>query len=639
MKRYQLRPIRGGDAIVLAHDAITIGRHPNNTIRLLDEKASRRHCIVEPDGKGRYSVRDLGSRNGTKINELAVNVATLEPGDVLRVGKVEFSFERAEEVSSTMIVSDIPAETQSGVDDLDGIDALPLADGEHVGDGSSSNGVHLNGSSAADHAHHADHEHHADDAEGGLDAAALPDLDLEALAALEPEDVPSMREASLPVPELGASDADQTPQVDTSKWAGTLERMVDDLPPKAVRESPIVLVTANRQESKVLQTTGEGPRAMRLLLQLASKSRATDLHIEPKAEYARVRMRVDGQMVSVVDLPVKVGDLVIGLLRASCQMRQAAKDAIQDGHCAARFPDRRVDFRVSMTPTVHGAKAVVRVLDQRGVPKSLTELGLLPYMQERVKKVCEKDSGLLLVCGPTGSGKTTTLYNGLRAVDREHRNVITIEDPVEYQIEGTTQMPVDHARGNSFGSMLRSVLRQDPDVILLGEIRDDETARTAMQAAMTGHVVFTTVHAKDTISAVFRLLDLKVEPYLVANALDLVLAQRLVRVLCDECKREVAITPGQSSRIGKHLQGKSTAYTSVGCVRCLGTGFRGRRALFELLEVSNELRDVILREPSIAAIRKIIHGGHFDTLTEFGWRLVADGDTTIDEIERVAGSD
>ena len=608
---------------MLARDAITIGRHPNNTIRLLDEKASRRHCIVEPDGKGRYSVRDLGSRNGTKINELAVNVATLEPGDVLRVGKVEFSFERAEEVSSSIIVSDMPAETQSGVDDLEGVEALPLAEG----DDSSSNGVHLNGSSA-------DHGAGVDD---GFDASALPDLDLEALAALEPEDVPSMRAEAVPVPEL--ADASATPQVDTSKWAGVLERMVDDLPPKAVRESPIVLVMANRQESTVLQTTGEGPRAMRLLLQLASKSRATDLHIEPKAEYARVRMRVDGQMVSVVDLPVKVGDLVIGLLRASCQMRQAAKDAIQDGHCAARFPDRRVDFRVSMTPTVHGAKAVVRVLDQRGVPTSLTELGLLPYMQERVKKVCEKDSGLLLVCGPTGSGKTTTLYNGLRAVDREHRNVITIEDPVEYQIEGTTQMPVDHKRGNSFGSMLRSVLRQDPDVILLGEIRDDETARTAMQAAMTGHVVFTTVHAKDTISAVFRLLDLKVEPYLVANALDLVLAQRLVRVLCDDCKREVAITPGQSSRIGKHLQGKSTAYTSVGCVRCLGTGFRGRRALFELLEVSNELRDVVLKEPSIGAIRKIIHGGHFDTLTEFGWRLVAEGSTTIDEIERVAGSE
>lgn len=200
-----------------------------------------------------------------------------------------------------------------------------------------------------------------------------------------------------------------------------------------------------------------------------------------------------------------------------------------------------------------------------------------------------------------------------------------------------TQIPVDEEKQNSFNNLLRSVLRQDPDVILVGEIRDEETARTAMQAAMTGHVVFSTVHSKDTISAVFRLLDLKVEPFLVANALDLVLAQRLVRVLCEHCKTEIPVPPGTATRLGKYLGGKSKMFASVGCGKCLRTGYRGRRAIYELLDVNNELRDVILREPSITAMRKIIDQGLFTTLAQSGWRLVAEGATSLDEVDHVAG--
>jgi type II secretory ATPase GspE/PulE/Tfp pilus assembly ATPase PilB-like protein len=214
---------------------------------------------------------------------------------------------------------------------------------------------------------------------------------------------------------------------------------------------------------------------------------------------------------------------------------------------------------------------------------------------------------------------------------------VTIEDPVEYQLDNITQIPIDEAKGNTFGGLLRSVLRQDPDVILVGEVRDEETARTAMQAAMTGHLVFSTVHAKDTIAAVFRLLDLKVEPYLVANSLDLVLAQRLVRILCDHCKRPTSIPPGVATRLGKHLQGRNEMYSATGCPRCLRTGYRGRRALFELLEFNDELRDVVLREPTIAAMKKVIEQGLFTTLAQFGWRLVADGATTLEEVDRVAG--
>jgi general secretion pathway protein E len=257
-------------------------------------------------------------------------------------------------------------------------------------------------------------------------------------------------------------------------------------------------------------------------------------------------------------------------------------------------------------------------------------------MEERLRKVCEQDSGLILTCGPTGSGKTTTLYNCLRSIDRVSRNVITIEDPVEYQVEHVTQIPIDEHKGNTFGTMLRSVLRQDPDVILVGEIRDQETARTAMQAAMTGHLVFSSVHAKESIVAIFRLLDLNVEPYLVANSLNLVLAQRLVRLLCPNCKQPHPVPPGVATRMGRHLMGKTHTFAATGCSKCLRTGFRGRRAIFELLDFNDELRDMVLSNPSITGMKRIIEQGLFTTLQQFGWRLVAEGVTSIDEVERVA---
>lgn len=397
------------------------------------------------------------------------------------------------------------------------------------------------------------------------------------------------------------------------------------------------MVFANGEPSEALAGQGDGPKAIRLILQAASKSRATDVHLEPKPEIVQIRLRVDGQMVWIGDLPRRVGELAMGLARTACMLKAAASDAVLDGHFSVRFPDRRVEYRASFTPTMQGSKLVLRILDERGIPHSINELGLAPYMEERIRRSCGQSQGMLLVCGPTGSGKTTTLYNCLRSVDREKKNVITIEDPVEYQIDGCTQIPINERRGNTFQSLLRSCLRQDPDVILLGEIRDDETARIAMQAAMTGHLVFSTVHAKDTISAVFRLLDLKVEPFLVSNSLDLILAQRLVRVLCDECKREVPVSPGQATRIGRFLGGKSRVYSPVGCQACLKTGYRGRRALFELLEFNDDLRDVILTDQSIQAMRKIIEQGLFTTLTQSGWKLAAEGQTSLEEVDRVAG--
>ena len=537
-----------GRNVRLTEDPISIGRHPDNTIRIKDDRASRFHCVIEPDGHGRYQVRDLDSRNGTKVNSIKIDHVFLEAGDRLKIGIHEFLIHEDKALAGS-------------------------APDERTGKNKSSS-------------------------KGKPTANA---------------------KAEVPV------------------WEHDLKDMLSSLPPKGKYEKELTIVEASGQDSTALETDADGPRALKLLHQMASKSRATDIHIEPRPESYNVRMRVDGQMIPIVELTTDVGQLVMGVVRTACEVPVLARNAVVDGHYSVKFADRRIEIRASFTPSMHGSKLVLRLLDQRTAPSSIDDLGLAPYARKRVQRIVDQDHGLLLVCGPTGSGKTTTLYNCLREIDRDARNVVTIEDPVEYTIEGVTQIPIDERTGNTFGTLLRSVLRQDPDVILVGEIRDTETARTATQAAMTGHVVLTTVHAKDTISSVFRLLDLGIEPYLVANSLDMVLAQRLVRVLCPKCRRQVPIPPAVGTRLGKFLGGKTTMYVPTGCSRCLRTGYRGRRAIFELLDVNDELRDVILTEPSIQAMKRVIEAGMFTTLAQSGWKLVAEGETSIEEIDRVAG--
>ncbi len=543
MTIWQLKVVGGrAKPLKLGDDPLTIGRHPDNRLRLTDERASRHHCVIERQN-GHYVLKDLGSRNGTKLNGVAVTGENpLKAGDRIEIGAVAMIVEQREAVAA------------GDADD-------PRAKGRK-GEAATARGGPW-----------------VQEIEGILQA-----------------------------------------------FAGQIQHPDEQLQ----------ILDANGRASSAIMNDSDGPRALRLLLRCANRTAGTDIHIEPKGDCVNVRMRVDGQMVYICELTPQAGSLCMGMVKAACQMGVAGTEAIQEGHFSCRFPDRRVEYRVSFTPSVYGQKLVIRVLDQRGVPTSLSDLNLAPYMHERIRQVCTQDSGLLLVCGPTGSGKTTTLYNGLREIDRDARNVITIEDPVEYQLEGVTQIPIDEKRGNTFHSLLRSVLRQDPDVILLGEIRDEDTARTAMQAAMTGHLVFSTVHSKDTIAAVFRLLDLKVEPYLVANSLNLVLAQRLVRKLCPHCKQEVAVTPAQATRMGKYLGGKTKIFSATGCRRCLKTGYHGRIALFELLDVNDDLRDVILNQPTIQAMKKIIEGGLFTTLAQSGWRLVAEGVTSLDEVDRIA---
>jgi general secretion pathway protein E len=254
-----------------------------------------------------------------------------------------------------------------------------------------------------------------------------------------------------------------------------------------------------------------------------------------------------------------------------------------------------------------------------------------------VIRATELDSGVVLVCGPTGSGKTTTLYALLRTLDVGQRNVITIEDPVEIQLPGVTQLPVNDDQGNTFAALLRSVLRQDPDVILVGEIRDPETAKIAMQAAITGHLVFSTLHTRDTVGTIFRLLDLGVEPYMLAQGLNLVLAQRLVRQLCPHCKSPARLPKEQVEKIRAVIPDFHQAFLRRGCPRCMGTGYNGRRAVFEPLIANDMLRDAVLHNRSNQALHDALQGTGFTRLMHNGYQLVADGITSLDEVERAVG--
>ncbi|MEM9066303.1 MAG: ATPase, T2SS/T4P/T4SS family [Planctomycetota bacterium] len=582
LKQLRVRPVGGlARPVAIEGEPITIGRHPDNVMQLLDAKSSRHHATLaaaEPGETAMFS--DLGSRNGSLINgEPVTGKVLLREGDVITIGDTDLIIESVE-----LSVPEAEARTR---------DALSWK-----GRGRAAQRKEQTTNTVA--------------AKSGAPA--------------RPAKSKSNAKSS------SAAGVKQGPS-----WAREMLRVLKELPPEDSVEAVPELIDARGNPIPGMDRGSEGPVAFLLMLQIASKSHATDIHVEPKTDKTNVRMRVDGQMAWICEMPRSTGDLLGGIVKAACSMKSTHKDAVLDGHFSARFPDRRVEFRASLTPSVYGQKLVLRVLDQRDVPTSLAGLGLLPYMVDPVRRVTRQDAGMFLVCGPTGSGKTTTLYNALREIDRDTKNVVTIEDPVEYQLDGVTQMPIDEARGNGFDTLLRSVLRQDPDVILVGEIRDEPTARTALQAAMTGHVVFSTVHAKETFGAVFRLLDLGVEPYLVANSLDLVLAQRLVRVLCPACKAPQVIPPGVLSRIGPALRRATKSYTPVGCSACLGTGFRGRQALFELLAFDDKLRDAVLTNPSVTSMKNAISGGLFTTLAESGWRLVSEGVTSIDEVERVAG--
>jgi general secretion pathway protein E/type IV pilus assembly protein PilB len=294
-----------------------------------------------------------------------------------------------------------------------------------------------------------------------------------------------------------------------------------------------------------------------------------------------------------------------------------------------------VDVRVAVIPMIHGEAGVMRLLRQNNGQCGLDELQMAPADLKAMRQLLTLPHGIILVTGPTGSGKTTTLYAALQEINDSERKIITIEDPVEYQITGINQIQVSEKSGMTFARGLRSILRHDPDVILVGEIRDKETAQIAVQASLTGHLVFSTLHTNDSPSALMRLVDMGIEPYLVVSSVEAILAQRLVRVLCPHCKKRAVGLQASSPLAAQHSE-DLVLYEPVGCPECRHTGFHGRRAIFEMLPINDELRRVMLQTSSVEQIRRVAKGYGWQPLSEDGWRVIRDGDTTIDEVMRVA---
>ena len=385
----------------------------------------------------------------------------------------------------------------------------------------------------------------------------------------------------------------------------------------------------------------EASRAIKTVQQIFEKAigmRSTDIHLEPKAaEELIVRCRVDGIMQNVSTLKGAAGKAVVSAIKICADMDIAERRRPQDGAFALLKGGHKFDVRAASGPTNFGEKMALRLLDADSnvIKGGLASLGMRDSMLKTLQSIVQQSHGMLIVCGPTGSGKTTTLYVALSEIDVLSRNIVTIEDPIEYQLENISQTAVNTAAELTFAKILRSVLRQDPDVILVGEIRDKETAEIAMQAAMTGHFVFTTLHANDTATTVTRLLDIGIDTTLIQSAITAVLAQRLVRVLCPKCKEPYPAPAEFRQKLGVPADKEVTIYKEKGCPACHGTGYKGRTGVHELLVFDNAIRELLVEHPSILAIRAAARKAGTRTLQESGIAKVLAGITSINEIVRV----
>ncbi len=369
----------------------------------------------------------------------------------------------------------------------------------------------------------------------------------------------------------------------------------------------------------------------------AIELRASDIHVEPFEDELRIRYRIDG-VLQEVPVPARIKKYqpaIVSRIKILSHLNIAEKRLPQDGRIKLRLEDMEIDVRVSIIPMLHGEAVVMRLLRQDSALRGMEELGMPDRELKMFQKVLTLPHGIALVTGPTGSGKTSTLYTALNAINDSIRKIITIEDPIEYQLKGVNQIQVSEKAGLTFGRGLRAILRHDPDVILIGEIRDQETGQIAVQASLTGHLVFSTLHTNDAPSAMTRLVDMGVEPYLVASSLEAILAQRLVRVLCPKC-REVDTT-SQTAALKQRIESlrEATIYRPVGCAECRTTGYSGRHAIFELMDLSSEIREMILRDCSAGQLRDVARKKGMRTLSDDGWRLVQKGITSPDEVLRV----
>lgn len=376
-------------------------------------------------------------------------------------------------------------------------------------------------------------------------------------------------------------------------------------------------------------------RLVNLFITRAVDSRASDIHIEPFEDELKVRYRIDGVMHETESIPKKLQAAVISRVKIMAKLNIAERRLPQDGRIRLRVGEKEVDLRVSTIPVLHGESLVMRILLREGVLIDLNTLGFPQNSLEKFISLINRPNGIMLVTGPTGSGKTTTLYGALDMLNAPDRKIITVEDPIEYQIKGINQMQLNPRIDLSFANSLRHIVRQDPDVIMIGEIRDLETAKIAIQSALTGHLVFSTLHTNDAPSAVTRLLDMGVENFLLSSTVTGILAQRLVRVICSSCREEVASGTDRSGLADLHISADIPLYSGRGCERCAGTGYYGRTGIFELLLIDERIQKLILRNADSNEIREAARERGMRTLMEDGIDKIKKGVTTLEDVLRV----
>jgi general secretion pathway protein E len=422
--------------------------------------------------------------------------------------------------------------------------------------------------------------------------------------------------------------------------SGSASELMDDLD----EERLDLMATELEEPRDLLESDDEAPiiRLVNSLLFQAAKDRASDIHIEPYERDLAVRFRIDGILYDIISPPKRFQPVIISRVKIMAGLNIAEKRLPQDGRIRIRLAGKDIDIRVSIVPTAFGERVVMRLLDKATTVLQLEELGLAGMKLDLVHKLIKQSHGILLVTGPTGSGKTTTLYAALSKINTVDKNIITIEDPIEYQLHGIGQIQVNPKIELTFASGLRSILRQDPDVIMVGEIRDLETAEIAIQAALTGHLVFSTLHTNDSFGAMTRLLDMGIEPFLVSSSVMAVMAQRLVRRVCSACREPYQPSREELEELGiapQRLMGRTIYKPGAGCNQCKRTGYRGRSGIHELLVVDDEIRTLVMKNGDAATIRRAATARGMSTLRQDGADKIVEGLTTIEEVLRVTQED
>ncbi len=412
------------------------------------------------------------------------------------------------------------------------------------------------------------------------------------------------------------------------------EQLVQDM-----EESDASIISEITESADLMDDTSDAPiiKLVNHIISQSIKARASDIHIEPYQEHFKVRYRVDGILYDLITPPKWIQAALTSRIKVMANLNIAEKRLPQDGRIEVKFGDQEIDVRVSTIPTSFGDRVVLRLLNKTSSVFRLTELGLSPDHLKTLKKLVVSPNGIILVTGPTGSGKTTTLYAVLQSINTPDINIITIEDPVEYQIHGISQIQVNSKIGLTFAKGLRSIVRQDPDVVLVGEIRDKETADIAVQSALTGHLVFSTLHTNDSPGAVTRLVDIGVEPFLLSSSVIAIMAQRLVRVLCPHCRQPFQPDAFTLENFGISHQTIENAdfHKAVGCPECFHTGYRGRLAISEILEMAQNIKSLMLKSHDSNRIAEAARKNGMIPLREDGIRKVIDGRTTVEEVLRV----